>query len=92
MESTIERVPLNVNIPAPLRDELRSAVPKRQRSKFVVEAIETALRETNRQRALDFLDNLPRYDTKGQDSVEVLRRLRDKHTQRIIERHNPKAS
>lgn len=96
MEISSHRVPLNVNVPVTLRDQLREAVPPRQRSKFITEAIESALRNNDRQKAkeeaLAALKNAPAYDTNGQDSVEVLRRLRQEHTQRIVDRHNPLTS
>ena len=91
METTANRVPLNVNVPEPLRDRLREAVPPRKRSRFVAEAIEAALREENKQKLLDLLDNLPRYDTGGEDSVEVLRRLRGERAEYVASRHQPLA-
>ncbi|HZG28608.1 MAG TPA: hypothetical protein VE079_09130 [Ensifer sp.] len=54
-----------------LKAELEDVVPASKRSRFVEKAIADA-----RQRALDALDKLPSYDSKGEDSVEVLRRIR----------------
>lgn len=75
------------------RDKLREAVPARQRSKFVSEAIEAALKQTApedvQKAALDAIDNAPNYSTDGQDSVEVLRKLRRERAEYITSRHSP---
>lgn len=59
-----------------LKAELEDVVPASKRSEFVEQAIAEALLRDARRRALDALETLPSYDTHGEDSVEVLRRIR----------------
>lgn len=59
-----------------LKAELEEVVPASKRSRFEEKAIADALLRDARQRALDALEKLPSYDTKGEDSVELLRRIR----------------
>ena len=76
---------LSITIPASLKAKIEERIPARQRSRFAAEALEAALAEKGRQEALAALDNLPRCPTKGEDSVEVLRRYR----QEFSDHHNP---
>lgn len=69
---------LSITIPASLKAKLEDCIPERQRSRFAAEALEQALAEKGRREALEALDNLPRYPTNGEDSVEVLRGYRQK--------------
>ncbi|HWU62339.1 MAG TPA: hypothetical protein VN112_09990 [Ensifer sp.] len=71
-----------------LKAELEDVVPASKRSRFVEMAIADALLRDARQRALDALDNLPSYDTKGEDSVEVLRRIRQERDGNVVARHD----
>ena len=54
---------------------LEDAVPKSERSRFVEEAIDDALRQEARKALAAFLDNLP-VSAGGDDSLDVLRRMR----------------
>jgi len=83
---------MNISISRSLKQRLEAIIPEGQRSQFAESAMADALRERERQRALDLLDNLPSYDTGGEDSVEVLRRMRQEHGERVVERHKPKTS
>ncbi|MCD2180089.1 hypothetical protein [Rhizobium sp. C1] len=70
-----------------LKAELEDVVPASKRSRFVEKAIADALLRDARQRALDALDNLPSYGTKGEDSVEILRRIRQERDASVVARH-----
>lgn len=70
-----------------LKAELEDVVPASKRSRFVEKAIADALLRDARQRALDALNNLPSYDTKGEDSAEVLRRIRRERDASVVARH-----
>lgn len=70
-----------------LKAELEDVVPASKRSRFVERAIADALLRDARQRALDALNNLPSYDTKGEDSAEVLRRIRRERDASVVARH-----
>jgi len=88
---TIERSPSKFNLPVDLTDRLAKAVPSGQRSRFVAKAIEDALQAAAKERLLKMLDTMPAYSTKGEDSLEVLRRLRQERTTQLAERHAPLA-
>lgn len=83
---------MNISISRSLKERLEKMIPEGQRSQFAETAMAAALRERERQRALDMLDNLPSYDTGGEDSVEVLRQQRQAHGERIVTRHKPQPS
>ncbi len=70
-----------------LKAELEDVVPASKRSRFVEKAIADALLRDARQRALDALDNLPSYNIKGEDSVEVLRRIRQERDGSVVAGH-----
>ena len=70
---------------------LEERIPKGQRSTFVDRAIADALMEDAKQRAIAAINDAPATDTGGEDSVELLRRLRQERSQYVIERHNPVA-
>ncbi|MET3614682.1 hypothetical protein ABID16_003019 [Rhizobium aquaticum] len=75
--------------------ELEGVVPASKRSRFVEQAIADALLRDARKRALDALDaldKLPSYDTSGEDSVEVLRRIRQERDSEIALRHRVAAA
>lgn len=75
MKETKER--FSVTLPASLKAELERLVPERQRSRFTEQALERALREKAVADALEALDALPSYSTRGEDSVAVLRQGRE---------------
>ena len=45
--------------------------------------------DEQRQAFMAYIENLPRADTKGEGSVELLRRLRQERLDYIVARHNP---
>ncbi|MCD2174154.1 hypothetical protein [Rhizobium sp. C4] len=75
-----------------LKAELEDVVPASKRSRFVEQAIADALLREARKRALDALDTLPSYGTKGEDSVDVLRRIRQGRDSEIALRHRVAAA
>jgi len=86
---TVERAPAKFNLPVELSARLAEAVPSGQRSRFVARAIEDALRQSAKDRLLGMLEALPAHDTGGENSVEVLRGLRQGRTAQLADRHNP---
>lgn len=75
-----------------LKAELEDVVPAAKRSEFVEQAIAEALLRDARKRALAALDALPSFDTKGEDSLEVLRRIRQERDASLVARHEDRAS
>jgi len=71
------RTQTKFNLPTELNDRLSKAVPSGQRSRFVADAIEKALKEEAKQRALEQLQTIRRYPTNGESSMDVLRGLRE---------------
>ena len=85
----IERSPSKFNLPVDLTERLAKAVPSGQRSRFVAKAIEDALQSAAKERLLEMLDTMSAHSTKGEDSLEVLRRLRQERTTQVVDRHSP---
>lgn len=75
-----------------LKAELEDVVPASRRSEFVEQAIADALLRDARKRALEALDALPSHDTRGEDSVEVLRRIRQERDAGLVARSETRAS
>jgi len=63
------------SIAADIKSRLDSAIPKSERSSYVEQAIDRALREDARQRFRKFLDEIPK-STGGENSTDFLRRKR----------------
>lgn len=63
------------SLDAATKRKLEEAIPASQRSRYVEQAIEAALRKDALKEFGAFLDNLPK-TTGGEDSVEFLRRKR----------------
>ena len=59
-----------------VKAELETQIPKSKRSQFVEKAIAKALEAEAKRRAIESLEELPCYETKGEDSVAVLRNIR----------------
>lgn len=72
---------MNVNFPPEVRQKLEEFVPPRQRSKFITKAVEHALKEAAKQRALEALDALEPVPAK-KGSVELVRELRQQRSKR----------
>lgn len=73
-----------------VKQSLEERIPKSRRSAFVEEAIAEALRReavARLDRTLDHLAELPARP--GEDSVELLRRLRRERTGALLSRHSP---
>lgn len=70
---------------------LERAVPKRQRSRFVEEAIEAALREEDRRQAIEAIRNFPRVKVKDGSVVETLREIRRERSDYLARRHGAKS-
>lgn len=66
-----------ITLPVSLKAEIEAVVPERQRSRFAVQAFRKALKDHAIKRAIDLTHNLPSYPTHGEDSVEILRGIRD---------------
>lgn len=72
-----------------VKAELERAVPKSKRSKFVEQAIADALLAKARRKAIEMIKTAPRFSAGGQDSVAVLRRIREERSAALPERHRP---
>jgi metal-responsive CopG/Arc/MetJ family transcriptional regulator len=81
-----------VTIPASLKREVEKIVPERQRSRFTVSALEQALKEANKARAIKAVQNAPSFPTGGEDSVDVLKKVRKQRSEHLAARHNHKTS
>ncbi|MCF6321141.1 MAG: hypothetical protein L3J32_05160 [Rhizobiaceae bacterium] len=75
--------------------KLENAIQKSKRSRFVEKAIEDALLVEAKIKALEALEKKPdidakgdtKEDTKGYDSIELLRRIRQNRNDELLARH-----
>ncbi|MGY6707681.1 MAG: hypothetical protein ACXIVF_05085 [Rhizobiaceae bacterium] len=75
------------SIDAAVKDTLEKRVPKSKRSAFVERAIADALRQEAVQDLKRTLDRIEGYSAGGEDSVEILRRVRREQDDFVLERH-----
>ena len=64
------------SIDSSIKEALESQVPKSKRSRFVEEAIAKALKDAAKERALKMIRDFKPVSTGGEDSTDVLRRIR----------------
>ena len=64
------------SIDSTIKQTLESEVPKSKRSRFVEEAIAKALKDAAKERALKMIRDFKPISTGGEDSTDVLRRIR----------------
>ena len=64
------------SIDSTIKETLESQVPKSKRSRFVEEAIAKALKDAAKERALKMIRDFKPISTGGEDSTDVLRRVR----------------
>jgi hypothetical protein len=80
-----------VSITSTLKDQLDRAVPKSKRSGFVEAAIVEALRREAVARLKETLAKVEGLSSGGEDSVDVLRRLRREREEYLADRHDAKS-
>ncbi len=73
-----------------VKEELDAKITKNGRSRFVEAAIAEALRREAAAEFKQFLDSLQGKSKRGEDSVELLRRLRCERDDHLAERHGLK--
>jgi hypothetical protein len=81
---------MTVSIDSAVKEELEERVPASKRSGYVERAVADALRNDAVDNLKETLDKFRAYSSGGEDSVEVLRRLRSEREQYLAERHGPK--
>lgn len=74
-----------------VKEELDTRITKSGRSSFVEKAIAEALQRKAVVDLKQFLDSIQESSRGGEDSVELLRRLRSEREQYLAERHGLKA-
>lgn len=72
-----------------VKSKLEEQIPRSERSRFVEAAIAKALRDEEKQKALDAIRNLKRFPLKGPGTVETLREARAQRDQELASRHRP---
>ncbi len=85
MVQTKERAAFSIS--EDVKQELEKMVPKNKRSQFVEKAIAEALNAQARRKAIAMLENVPKFDTQGVDSVDFLRKIRKERENYIVARH-----
>lgn len=75
------------SIDSAVKERLDTQIPKSRRSSFVEQAIAEALRKQAVESLAETLDRIGAYSTGGEDSVELLRRLRLERNEQLMSRH-----
>lgn len=75
---------ISITIDDYLKNELDNITAKGQRAAFISQAIEKAIDDWHKQQALKKILNFKPYKV-NQDSVEILREIREGRTQQIID-------
>ena len=75
---------ISITIDDYLKDELDTITAKGERAAFITEAIKKAVDDWHKQRALEKILTFKPYKI-NQDSVEVLREVREGRVQQVIE-------
>lgn len=73
------------SIDAAVKDSLEKQIPKSRRSAFVERAIADALRQEAVQDLKQTLDRIEGYSAGGEDSLEILRRIRRERVDYLLE-------
>lgn len=81
---------MTFSIDSAVKEELEERIPSSKRSAYVERAIAEALRNDAVENLKKTLDSARAYSSGGEDSVEVLRRLRSEREQYLAERHGLK--
>ncbi|TWG98011.1 hypothetical protein L598_000200001500 [Mesorhizobium sp. J18] len=75
------------SIDSAVKEELEARIPSSKRSGFVERAIAEALRKEAIESLRKTLDSMEGYSSDGEDSVEMLRRLRSERDTYLAARH-----
>ncbi|MEO4000757.1 hypothetical protein [Mesorhizobium sp. CAU 1732] len=78
------------SIDSAVKQSLEDRVPKSRRSAFVEQAIADALRKEAVAHLKNTLDDIRASSVVGEDSVDLIRRLRDERGAYIAHRHGPR--
>jgi hypothetical protein len=80
---------MTVSIDSAVKEELEERIPSSKRSGYVERAIADALKNDAVENLKETLGKFRAYSSGGEDSVEVLRRLRSERERYLAERHGP---
>jgi len=86
MAGTRER--LTITIAPEVRARLEAAVPKSERSKFVESALGKALESAARKKAIETIHDFPSVTIDGENSTEIVRRIRAERAAYLLSRHD----
>lgn len=78
------------SIDSAVKQSLEDRVPKSRRSAFVEQAIADALRKEAIEDLKKTLDDIKASSAVGEDSVDLIRRLRDERGAYLAQRHGPR--
>ena len=68
-----------------VKSRLEQQIPKSERSRFVEEAVDKALKQAAKEEALKAIREFKRFPSSGENSTEVLRRIRGEMDGRPVE-------
>ena len=78
---------MNVHFPKDIEAQLEAFIPPGQRSKFITQAVEQALKNEAKQRAIAVLHAI-KLVASTQDSTELTRRIRTQMGQHLVDNNS----
>lgn len=66
-------------LPTDLTEDMDENIPKGKHSAYVARAVTKSLKEDNREKLIEIIDNFEGMEGTGEDSTEVLRKIRDEN-------------
>ncbi len=71
------------SIPEEISEALDSTIPNQEKSKFISMTLAEALRKRNREKLIETLDNVEPFELQEESAVEIIRKIREKHSARL---------
>ena len=72
------------SIPDDVSAELDQTIPNQERSKFVTQTLSEALKQKNREKLVQAIDEIETWESSEEPVVEIIRKIRDTQSTRLV--------
>jgi metal-responsive CopG/Arc/MetJ family transcriptional regulator len=72
------------SIPDEVSAELDQTIPNQERSKFVTQTLSEALKQKNREKLVQAIDEIETWESSEEPVVEIIRKIRDTQSARLV--------
>lgn len=72
-----------ISLPEDVSDKLDETIPNQERSKFIAETLSEALEKRSRKKLIDAINNVDQWQPQEKSVVDIVREIRDRHTQEL---------